>query len=386
MYFHQALAATVFLCLPGGGISQMEELCLGDCTGNECVFTFEVNIHASELGYFTVKECGDEVMPTLGIEKGKTYKFKQYDTTNYYHPLGIAYYPDGAHDDVDELEPGIAPPGSASGCEDDLTCPAPMYLLNGEYLGKYSNNADVTPLSGDEDFGLDFYEPDFFLPIEAWIESGDYSVMLKFDVDDFTDDIFYFCHIHQFMSGRMKFVNSSGMALSTQNKPEIPYEYDTPSAYDKECGTHGLEPFQLPNEQCPSSYVCNPPQNDPAFDTMVDCLDSMNCAMQVGMTTNVNSNSAIALFNHQMIPHHQNAVNMCKTLFKSGAIVCDNALDETSDCTMYKLCMEIINGQNYQIQQMRGVLASKGYAAEDDCVVIVTPDAKRFRRLKSGKK
>jgi hypothetical protein len=30
------------------------------------------------------------------------------DITNYYHPLGLAYYPDGAHDDVDELEPGVS--------------------------------------------------------------------------------------------------------------------------------------------------------------------------------------------------------------------------------------------------------------------------------------
>ena len=39
----------------------------------------------------------------------------------------------------------------------------------------------------------------------------------------------------------------------------------------------------------------------------------MNCAMMNGMTTSVKgSESEVALFLHQMIPHHQNAVNMAK--------------------------------------------------------------------------
>ena len=40
----------------------------------------------------------------------------------------------------------------------------------------------------------------------------------------------------------------------------------------------------------------------------------MNCAMMSGMTTGVveGTQSEAALFLHQMIPHHQNAVNMAK--------------------------------------------------------------------------
>ena len=33
--------------------------------------------------------------------------FDQLDSSNWYHPLGFAYYPDGAHDGVDELEEGV---------------------------------------------------------------------------------------------------------------------------------------------------------------------------------------------------------------------------------------------------------------------------------------
>ena len=139
-----------------------------------------------------------------------------------YHPLGFAYFPDGAHADADELEPGIVPPGSSSACGADLSCPAPMYFIGDKYKGSYSNNPDLVSVTSDEDnFGLDDYEPLFFHPLPGkcrlqrnwrgfvfahkytylfpdseWIGYGDFSVYLKFDEDtDFTKDIFYFCHV-----------------------------------------------------------------------------------------------------------------------------------------------------------------------------------------------
>ena len=87
-----------------------QNMCMGTCklqNGKKvCTFKIKVDLHASELGYFTVEGCEGK-MPTLGMERGITYIFDQGDETNYYHPLGVAYYPDGAHDDVDELEPGV---------------------------------------------------------------------------------------------------------------------------------------------------------------------------------------------------------------------------------------------------------------------------------------
>ena len=74
------------------------------------------------------------------MEVGKTHRFIQQDQTNWMHPLGFAYFPDGAHDDVDELEPGIAPPGSVDqSCLEDNSCPAPMYFVGGEYVVSKSN-------------------------------------------------------------------------------------------------------------------------------------------------------------------------------------------------------------------------------------------------------
>jgi hypothetical protein len=92
----------------------------------------------------------------------------------------------------------IVPPGSESDCADgQFLCPAPMYMKGGEYLGAYSNNEVITPAGtmSDENFGLDDYEPEFFLDPLTWNTAGEYSIALKFDVDDFTDDIFYFCHV-----------------------------------------------------------------------------------------------------------------------------------------------------------------------------------------------
>merc|ERR1740136_7263 len=94
--------------------------------------------------------------------------------------------------------------------------------------------------------------------------------------------------------------------------------------------------------------------------------------MTAGMTTGASSNSAKALFVHQMIPHHQNAVNMAKALLNSGDLVCNDLTEETADCTLMVVCLEIITGQNHQIQSMRGAVEELGYPGEDDCLVQVS--------------
>jgi len=350
-----------------------DKLCLADCVGSGssevCTFNFKMNLFASELGYYTVDNC-DGIMPVLGMKKNVQYRFSQEDKSNYYHPLGFAYYADGAHDDVDELEPGITPDGSVSLCGDDNSCPAPMYLNSGNYLGVYSNIDEITAATGDEDFGLDVYEPQFFANPVDWLGAGPYEVALKFDVVDFTKDIVYFCHIHQYMSGRIKWVDETGAAYTTANEPEIPYEYEVASAYDQSCGTYNLDAFQLPNAECPSEFVCNKGGTVGAF---AGCIDSMNCAMTAGMTTGATSDSAAALFVHQMIPHHQNAVNMAKALLNSGELVCDDlSSDETAGCLLEQISLEIITQQNHQIQSMRAALEELGYIGEDDCKVAVS--------------
>jgi hypothetical protein len=121
--------------------------------------------------------------PTIGIELGETYTIDQSDRSNWYHPMGFAYFPDGDHDGKDELEPVITQ--TNSDCPADFSCPAPKYHLNGEFLG----------VNGTENFGLDVYEPAFQQGIVDWSSAGNYTVELMFDDAAYTKDIFYFCHV-----------------------------------------------------------------------------------------------------------------------------------------------------------------------------------------------
>jgi hypothetical protein len=144
-------------------------------------------------GYYEFEGCSG-VNPTLFLTKGRTYQFDQSDITNWYHLIGFAYEPDGAHVPVDELEPGI-PPGNST-CAETLSCPAPMYFMDGEYQGVYSNIPDLVPLPANEsdDFGLGVVEPLFFHPLGDWQGYGPMSVFLNFD-EDYDQDFFYFCHV-----------------------------------------------------------------------------------------------------------------------------------------------------------------------------------------------
>lgn len=379
-------------------VSGEGDLCYASCatddaTGEEvCKFTAKVDMHAGELGYYTFEECGDRSNPTLGLEVGKTYQFIQKDRSNYYHPLGMAYYPDGAHADADELEPGIAPPGSMSTCAFDMTCPAPMYYIDDGYKGTYSNNVDLVDVTtDDENFGLDDYEPLFFHPLPDWLGYGEFSVFLKFDEDtDYTKDIFYFCHIHQYMTGRIKLLKDGQILAKDADLPKIDYAYDKPAEHDQSCGTYGLHDFQLPHAQCIEKFVCDVPGEPTSpLAQFSSCIDSMNCAMMNGMTTSVkDTESETALFLHQMIPHHQNAVNMAKALMKTGKVKCDDLTDEESDqaddCALEILLREIVNNQNHQIQVMRGLLDSRDWPEENDCKVEVASANSAFSAKSVG--
>jgi hypothetical protein len=134
-------------------------------------------------GYFTFKECPGLVSPTIGIELGVTYTFLQEDRSNWYHPIGFAYEPDGALANKDELEPIISQTGSD--CVEENSCPSPKYMLDGVFLG----------VTETEDFGLDVYEPGFFASPAEWTSAGVYSITLTFDDENYSKDIFYFCHV-----------------------------------------------------------------------------------------------------------------------------------------------------------------------------------------------
>jgi hypothetical protein len=169
---------------------------------------------SSLAGYYTFEECGDMVNPTIGLEIGETYTFFQVDISNYMHPLGFSYDAhsmDGDHGGMSGLEPAVAAMAmdmdmgmdmdmamqrSAGTCVASATCPAPMYFSGDEYLGVYSNIPEVKNVtSGQEDFGLDTYNPLFSLSPANWAGMDPFSIKLRFDDEDHTGDIFYFCHV-----------------------------------------------------------------------------------------------------------------------------------------------------------------------------------------------
>ena len=179
------------------------------------------------------------------------------------------------------------------------------------------------------------------------------------------------------MTGRIKLLKD-GVPVQEADLPEIPYEYDTPSDYDRTCGTLGLDDFQLPNPECPDRFVCGldqkqSKQSGDSMATFSDCIDSMNCRMIADMTTGVAAESEVALFMHQMIPHHENAINMAKALLQSGDLnECTDYASEEPKCRMFDIAISIVNGQNFQVQLMRTLLKNMGYPATDDCTVPIS--------------
>ena len=90
------------------------------------------------------------------------------------------------------------------------------------------------------------------------------------------------------------------------------------------------------------------------------------------MTTGVRATDDSSLFVHQMIPHHQNAVNTAKTLLHMGSLLCPDLTDQTNpDCVLEGILREIVAGQNHQIQVMRQFLAAHHFPPEDNCDVYV---------------
>jgi uncharacterized protein (DUF305 family) len=191
------------------------------------------------------------------------------------------------------------------------------------------------------------------------------------------------------MSGRIKLLQN-GVPINPTSDPPLGYEYEVAdNAFDQACGTWGLNDFQLPNDQCPERFVCrSDDQSTPEFtrnsgnqsstiEGFARCIDAMDCHMMAQMTTGASTNSEAALFVHQMVPHHQNAVNMAKALLKTQTLICDDLTDEVApDCVLERVLRSIIVDQNHQIQLMRGFLESKGYKATDECVVNISTTSK----------
>merc|ERR1719269_535019 len=332
-----------------------------------CKYTATIDPFAGPTGYFKFAECGDVANPVIAMKQGSTYIFDQADGSNWYHPLGMAYFPDGAHTGVDELEPGIAQTGGSTTCAAGNTCQAPMYFKNGDFTGTTYDNTAATPVGGD-DFGLDVYEPEFFYPKDQWSENL-YFVALTVTDTTYAKDLFYFCHIHAGMSGVIKVLDSSGANPSTAHATSVfdpSTYYKAPSTYDQSCGTYGLDAYKS-GATCTDEFLCH--TGTLAEGSFGDCLKAMDCAMDKNMMTNLDTTSDVASFMHQMIPHHENAINMAKLLLKQNALTITRRklreegrrLDDDggcADCAIEDMLWSIIVVQGHQVITMQDWLAA----------------------------
>jgi len=172
-----------------------------DCeAGTNNTFIFRVNFHTGGLlGEYEVEGCKG-TSPTLVLERDQTYTMIQEDVTNWMHPLGFAYYPDGAHGFKQFAEvPELEEPHPETCNEQQFLCnpnnqtakvrQAPLYGIDGvfETLDNWNDGT-----SG----GLDVYEPGFQVPQDQWSEHK-YAVRLTIPRESKTQTLFYFCHIHR---------------------------------------------------------------------------------------------------------------------------------------------------------------------------------------------
>ena len=305
----QEVLSFIFIFLASSGVLAAYDKPL--CVSPNNMFHAQVNIFAGELGYYVFEECGlDVINPTLAMELGETYTFVQVHRTNHFHPIGFAYSPYGDEELKKEVDPATS--HGNQDCTSNKTCDAPMYFLNNEYLGQYSNNPTVKAITTNvTDLGLEVYDSFFRRNIHEWAQFGTFSIQFTITDPELATDMFIYCHIHEWMAGRIK-VTKNGNVINELDVPTLGFEYDynTPlmSDFDRECGTFGLEPFQTPgNPHCPNYFVCDKddPSVSPEMAKFSTCIDAMNCHMLGGMTTGIKAHDERALFIHQMIPHHQ---------------------------------------------------------------------------------
>jgi len=321
-------------------------------TGQKCQpnanneFVFKVNLWEYQ---YEVEGC-EGVAPTLDIKRGVEYTLVQKDVSNWFHPLGLAYYPDGAHDDVPELEEPT--PGECD--EEQFMCnpgegvqQAPLYCINGN-CETYEdwNNGTVS--------GLDVYEPVFQRPEDQWEEEGgenSYAVKITIPEDSKTAEFYYFCHIHSGMSGLMVVEDPAPDANKLVTPLAADYYGAPPQEFDVACGTYdNVTAFHENFDTfCPDmTFLCDTTGSD-----FSQCMEAIDCKMNYEMRVQEKEANKLAVFMEQMIPHHWNAILMSRIALKH-ATDADGFDDE--DLNVPQLMRNIINVQMQQIQEMQGWL------------------------------
>jgi uncharacterized protein (DUF305 family) len=357
------------------------------CTPSATQFCFSHDLYSSDTGYYQVAGYDSSGAPELEVEIGQTYVFDQSHGTNWYHPIGFAYYPDGAHNGNVEILDN-------SGCEDFCegkagatcehcepgqtrdTCPAAcddagavQYKIDDGWTGQSTDVGLASNTGTDVTIFVPGYEPEFFIPKAEWLQKH-YTVELTLSpavlARAIGGELFYFCHIHTRMSGRLRIVAPQGQFYQPIGRPPALYPPHAPEEFDTECGTYQAATYEgAPQCGGQEAMLCSPGDGG----RFRRCLEAINCKMGTEMRVVADdavggTDPALALFMQQMIPHHANAVNMAKILMKEA----DDKLVQLPRSAggipwvaeLKTMLYSIVNDQNYQIHQMEGYLTDMG--------------------------
>lgn len=308
----------------------------GACAPSETNICMSVDLHAGETGYYVLDRGSFAGItpgpsPEITVKIGQTIVFDQEDPTNWYHPVGFAYAPDGAHGDdwgADE-NPEVEGVGEL------------QYKIDG-----------AIPTCADAgDTGLDCYEPEFFYPRGDWMAKKYTAELTITDAVAAASKggvIYYFCHIHSKMSGKIVIKNADGSDYVSPTDELALYDLTVNDAFDTGCGTSGISQYADGGDhECDVQFFGG--EHDTEFEK---CLQAIDCQMNSEMysQTGPDESDPVAIFMQQMIPHHVNAVNMAKLLLKNNAAEV-SAVEDLED-TLHS----IINVQNFQIHYFRNHL------------------------------
>jgi len=339
MIFRSSILALVFLTTSASAA----------CTPSETNICMSVDLFAGETGYYNLDrgdfESTSGPQPTITAKIGQTLKFDQSDPTNWYHAVGFAYAPDGAH-------------GDDWGAEEN-----PEVEGAGEL--QYFIDGDIPTCEDAGTTGLDCYEPEFFYPRGDWLEKqylAELTITPEVAAASKGGVIYYFCHIHSKMSGKIVIKNDDGSDYSNGSE-ELPlYEPTTNDAFDTKCGTsHISEYAKGADNECAVDFFAGAKDTD-----FEQCLHATDCQMHYEMysETTPNEDDKVALFMQQMIPHHVNAVNMAKLLLKQST---QEEIEAVED--LEGILHDIINTQNFQIHQFRNYLGREDKLLHGSTVV-----------------
>jgi hypothetical protein len=284
------------------------------------------------------------------VQIGKTYVFDQGHPSNWYHAIGFAYYPDGAHGDT-----------WGGDARDEVEDAAML---------QYKINGATTTCPDVGDTGLDCYEPEFFYPKSEW---GPKHYTAELTITQAMADashggvIYYFCHIHSKMSGKIIIQNADGSAVTKADGSALPHPTEHPlyqpitrSGVDGTCGTDGLAPYTGSGSMaCSERFLCGTLDSD-----FEKCMQAIDCKMNKHMKedTSPDPTNKLALFCQQMIPHHINAISMAKIVLKTVTASAITAAMDEGDLT--DILYSIIAVQGYQVHKFRNYLGANGFYPE----------------------